>query len=766
MFRTLKILSVATAVLLGASHAFAQTSLDTRFTYQGKLSLLGEPVNDTADFEFRLFNDDVPGVEVGSAVVANNLDVVDGVFKVELDFGNVFGETALFLEVSVRSPHDPDNMMLFTTLLPRQRINVVPVALALRHMRTEATTDAPNIIGGDATNAIGDANYAATIVGGAGNQLFANHGFIGGGGGNRIYDNYCVISGGGANIAGLDDGEPSIQWYSTIGGGYANTAGGTVSTVAGGQENIADGWVATVSGGGSNTAGADRSTVGGGAHNDARGDDSTIGGGFGNFTEDLYSTVGGGLFNRAEAAYATIAGGGPWSPFDLENGNNRIFDNYGSIGGGGGNRAGSDDSDSGTAAFAVVGGGSRNSAGGTCSTVSGGWLNSADADYATIAGGGPSDQGDILNTNNRVFDDYGTIGGGGDNRSGTDDSDTTNAAYVTIAGGRGNIAQAEYGTIGGGDNNAMNGPYSVITGGRDNAILSAPDGAHNSIGGGKSNNIVFARNATIAGGGAYTDDSDPQSPVSYNANIVYDNAGTVGGGSGNTAGSLSGSAFSQQFATVAGGANNTASGVASTIPGGVNNTASGDYSFAAGQNSTASGNNTFAWCDGSAALNATTSNRFVALSTSGFKFITTPDLNTGVQVPAGGGSWLTFSDRNAKRAFEFVDPQNILERVCELPLSEWTYKSQGTVRHIGPMAQDFHEAFGLGVDDRHIATVDADGVALAAIQGLNQRLEAQNAEIQCLRDAIDGINGTKDREIESLHARIACLESLVEEFTE
>lgn len=766
MFRTLRILSVATAVLFGASHAFAQTSLDTRFTYQGKLSLLGEPVSDTADFEFRLFNDDVPGVEVGSTVVTNNLDVVDGIFKVELDFGNVFGDTALFLEVSVRSPHDPDNMMPFTTLLPRQRINVVPVALALRHLRTEATTGAPNIIGGDATNAIGDANFAATIAGGASNQLLANHGFIGGGGGNRIYDNSCVISGGGANIAGLDDGEPSIQWYSTVGGGYANTAGGTVSTVAGGQENIADGWVATVGGGGSNSAGGDRSTVGGGAHNDARGDDSTVGGGFGNFTEDRYSTVGGGLFNRAEAAYATIAGGGPWSPFDPENNNNRIFDNFGSIGGGGGNRAGSDDSDSSTAAFAVVGGGSRNSASGTCSTVSGGWLNSADADYATIAGGGPSDQGNILNTNNRVFDDYGTIGGGGDNRGGTDDSDTTNAVYVTIAGGRGNIAQAEYGTVGGGDNNATNGPYSVITGGQNNAILSAPDGAHNSIGGGKSNNIVFARNATIAGGGAYTDDSDPQSPVSYNANIVYDNAGTVGGGSGNTAGSLSGTAFSQQFATVGGGANNSASGVGSTIPGGLSNTASGDYSFAAGQNCTTSGNNTFAWCDGSAALNATTDNRFVALATSGFKFITTPDLNTGVQVPAGGGSWLTFSDHNAKRAFEFVDPQNILKRVCELPLSEWTYKSQGTVRHIGPMAQDFHEAFGLGVDDRHIATVDADGVALAAIQGLNQRLEAQNAEMQCLRDAIDGVNRTKEREIESLHARIARLESLVEKFTE
>jgi len=46
-----------------------------------------------------------------------------------------------------------------------------------------------------------------------------------------------------------------------------------------------------------------------------------------------------------------------------------------------------------------------------------------------------------------------------------------------------------------------------------------------------------------------------------------------------------------------------------------------------------------------------------------------------------------------------------------------------SVRHLGPMAQDFRAAFGLGEDDRHISSSDADGVALAAIQGLNQKLE-------------------------------------------
>jgi beta-xylosidase len=52
------------------------------------------------------------------------------------------------------------------------------------------------------------------------------------------------------------------------------------------------------------------------------------------------------------------------------------------------------------------------------------------------------------------------------------------------------------------------------------------------------------------------------------------------------------------------------------------------------------------------------------------------------------------------------------------------------VRHLGPVAQDFHAAFGLGSDDRHIATVDADGVALAAIQGLNRKVEAENTALK------------------------------------
>ena len=83
------------------------------------------------------------------------------------------------------------------------------------------------------------------------------------------------------------------------------------------------------------------------------------------------------------------------------------------------------------------------------------------------------------------------------------------------------------------------------------------------------------------------------------------------------------------------------------------------------------------------------------------------------------------SDRNAKERFKPVNSREVLAKVAALPISEWQYKAQGDTRHLGPMAQDFREAFALGRDEKHIATVDADGVALAAIQGLNEKLEEQ-----------------------------------------
>ena len=78
-----------------------------------------------------------------------------------------------------------------------------------------------------------------------------------------------------------------------------------------------------------------------------------------------------------------------------------------------------------------------------------------------------------------------------------------------------------------------------------------------------------------------------------------------------------------------------------------------------------------------------------------------------------------------KEKFTPVDNQEILERVASLPISRWNFKTDGQTRHIGPMAQDFYAAFKVGPDDKHIATVDESGVALAAIQGLERKAEGK-----------------------------------------
>jgi hypothetical protein len=100
---------------------------------------------------------------------------------------------------------------------------------------------------------------------------------------------------------------------------------------------------------------------------------------------------------------------------------------------------------------------------------------------------------------------------------------------------------------------------------------------------------------------------------------------------------------------------------------------------------------------------------------------------------AQGCAPLCVSDRNQKKNIAPVDTAAILDKVSRLPISSWTNsKEPGEVRHLGPMAQDFRAAFGLGDDDRSYYAVDAQGVALAAIKALNEQVTAQGARIEKL----------------------------------
>ena len=272
--------------------------------------------------------------------------------------------------------------------------------------------------------------------------------------------------------------------------------------------------------------------------------------------------------------------------------------------------------------------------------------------------------------------------------------------------------------------------------------------------------------ATIAGGGLESIVNEP--------NTVSGNFGTVGGGSANTAGNngtVAGgivNVASGSGSSVAGGNNNTASGSSSVVAGGLGNTASGDYSFAAGRRASADRDGAFVWADSrlfgfssSATWPGTGGvNSFSARATGGVTFVTAITgsgatlnecyLNGGSNVGTG---WNCTSDRNAKERVTPISPKRVLEQLVAMPVSTWSIIGS-SLRQMGPMAQDFYQAFGLGDTDRAINSVNANGVAFAAIQGLNQKLTAQGTVIRAKKVEIAKLKANAA----TLAARLAAIE--------
>ena len=310
--------------------------------------------------------------------------------------------------------------------------------------------------------------------------------------------------------------------------------------------------------------------------------------------------------------------------------------------------------------------------------------------YGAVIGGG----GDSISPN-RVTDSDGTVGGGRGNHTGNDGGSGMSGA-ATVGGGNWNAATAYSATVGGGEWNQATSNYATV------------------------------------GGGYHNWATGPNS--------------TAGGGGSNTAsGSLS---------TVSGGLSNVASGQYAMIPGGWLNTAEGERSFAGGYRARTgpAATGSFVWGDSTDAdVVSWSPNRFVVRATGGVWFASAVDgtgaFTNGVWMASGGGSWQTLSDRNAKTDFTSIDEKDVLMRLASIPITTWRYKSQDpSIRHMGPVAQDFHAAFGLGQDEKSINTIDTDGVALAAIQGLyklvqekEERLQKLEKENQELRAAITSI---------------------------
>ncbi len=108
------------------------------------------------------------------------------------------------------------------------------------------------------------------------------------------------------------------------------------------------------------------------------------------------------------------------------------------------------------------------------------------------------------------------------------------------------------------------------------------------------------------------------------------------------------------------------------------------------------------------------------------------------------------SDRNAKENFRSVDPGEVLNKVASLLISRWNYKADDAVTHLGPMAQDFYSNFNIGTDDKHIAPIDEGGVAFAAIQGLNEKVDDRSQKTEDRIQKLEAENVTLKRELSEL----------------
>lgn len=91
------------------------------------------------------------------------------------------------------------------------------------------------------------------------------------------------------------------------------------------------------------------------------------------------------------------------------------------------------------------------------------------------------------------------------------------------------------------------------------------------------------------------------------------------------------------------------------------------------------------------------------------------------------------SDVGSKHNIVPVEPHTVLTKVKALPVATWSYRADDpAITHIGPMAQDFFRAFGLGKDERHLAPNDLAGVALVGVQALTERLKENEQHIAAL----------------------------------
>ena len=703
---------------LQLSTALAQ---GTAFTYQGQLTAGGGPANGLYDFRFRLASDPFANNYVGSAYLTNGVGVSNGLFSVAVDFGpGVFTGTNYWLEVDVMT----NGGSAYTELSPLQVVTPAPYALFAENVGVGG------LAAGAYSNAVafnnGSNQFSGTFNGDGAGLTNADAAMLGG----LTATNFWQTSGNigtsptNGNFLGTADLQPieirvgGLRGWRVEpdprGGGAASLIGGYISNSVqqpySGADFIGSGGYS----GGVNTILPETSGafIGAGSANQIGPgiNDGFIGAGYGNTVQSQESVIAGGEGGtiQSNAPESTITGGYA----------NMIR---------------------GYAPYSMIGGGLYNQIYGDTN------------DYGTSAIGG----GYYSTINSNSWNSF--IGGGGGNTI------NVSSDHAVIAGGYENFASGSGVFIGGGGTdgttirgNQANGNASVVAGGLANTIES--ESPHSVIVGGATNTIQFyAADSTIVGG---------------NGNVIAPDANDsfIGGGYDNNI-------ATNGYATISGGYSNYTTGYASTVAGGYGNTAAGDYSFAGGNGAIAYGNRSFVWNSFPSSNYVTGSNEFYVFADNGFSVDYDNQLSTGngdrwVYIGRGfgggvfdrvsatistwtgaylsdGGTWTSSSDRARKENFAPVDSRSVLDKVAALPVQTWNYTNEPAgLRHMGPVAQDFHAAFGLnGPDDTHIAEVDEGGVVLAAIQGLNQKVEelktelnrrdAENAELQQRMEALE-----------------------------
>ncbi|PEN12222.1 hypothetical protein CRI94_14375 [Longibacter salinarum] len=377
----------------------------TPFTYQGYLEDGGAPASGIFDFRFRLYDAETNGSQLGTTIQFDDVQVNDGVFAVELDFGKAFfSSNPSYLEVAVRDGASTDS---YTSLSPREAMRPTPASiLAQRAMSLpNVSVDGNGKVGVGTTSPTSPLTVNGAIESTSGGIIFpdgttqtsasTSQGNVWMLGGNSGTDPST------GDVLGTTDDSPlELHVNGTRGlriepatdsDGYITPnviAGHPANSVASGVDG------ATIAGGGSvnpennwnwqNEVTADHGTIGGGQANVASGRTSTISGGYSNDASGSHATIAGGRSNTSGESYATVGGG--W--------NNTATGTTSTISGGGGNEASAEDAtvsggegNTASDSYATVAGGRDNTASGFASSVGGGSDNIATGTYAIVAGG-------------------------------------------------------------------------------------------------------------------------------------------------------------------------------------------------------------------------------------------------------------------------------------------------------------------------------------------------------------------------------------------